>query len=202
MVAYCTADEVVAQMGLTSSTGARGEIAAAAVEDATAWIDQYCGRDFNKLTEVREFSPASRGLRVVETGDLFAATAVATRPDRRSPWVALDAADWALEPGPDGQSRHPQEPAQAVLLYSDVAAFPWKPPPETTVQVSATFGWPSVPGPVRRACVVIAARFTEFMSRPGFESGQFNPADAVGSPVGSVSEAIRTLTPYRRIVAA
>ena len=199
MAAYCQAAEVVSQLALGSSTGNRADLVAAAIDDATAWIDRYCGRDFNRLTEVREFGPKWSGCRTVATGDISAPTAVATRPDRHSPWAPLDGGDYALDRRLAGSSQHPEYPAQGIMVYADVAPFPYRPWPETTIQVAATFGWPAVPGPVRRACIVIAARHVEFMARPGFQAGDFNPVMPMGAPAGSVSEAIRQLLPYRKI---
>lgn len=199
MASYATTADVVAQLALGSSTGARADLVPAALDDATAWIDRHCGRDFNRLTEVREFAPKWSGCRTVVTGDVSAPTAVSTRADRHTPWMPLPADDYALDRRLAGSSQHPEYPAQGIMVYADVPAFPYRPWPETTVQVAATFGWPTVPGPVRRACIVIAARFVEFMSRPGYQAGEFNPVQAMGAPAGSVSEAIRQLLPYRRI---
>ena len=199
MAGYCSSDEVIAQAALGSSTGDRAGLVPDAIDDATAWIDRHCGRDFNRLTEVREFAPAGEGLRRVVTGDVSAVTAVSTRPDRHTPWTALAASDYALDRRLPGSSQHPEYPAQGVMVYADVPALPFRPWPETTVQVAATFGWPTVPGPVRRACIVIAARLITFMGRPGYQAGDFNPVQPMGAPAGSVSEAVRQLAPYRRL---
>ena len=199
MAAYCTAADVIAQADLATSTGNRGLIAAQAVDEATAWIDRHCGRSFNKQAEAREFGPASRGLRFVRTGDIAQITGLRTRPDRKSAWTAVSSGDFALDRRVEQLSDDPEHPAQGVMVYADVAPFPWRPYPETTVEVTATFGWPDVPAPVRRAAIAIAARFVVFMARPGFQAGAFNPADALGTPSGSVSEAARMLAPYRRV---
>ena len=199
---YCTADDVTGQLPLDGKRAM--EVVPRAIAAAEAWIDRYCGRSFKlSAAAVREFAPSGPGLRIVRTGDLAAVTAVRVRPDRRSDWAALPAGDFTLAPTRAPQGFHTPAVSRGVMVYADVAAFPYRPPPETTVEVTGDFGWPSVPPPVRRAAIVVTARLALQFAGPGYSGGEIEPVDNPAL-TGSVAEVRRMLDQggYRLLGAA
>ena len=199
MATYCTPAEITSQGNVAAGAGERGELAAVAAEDASRLIDAWCSRTFEKLSaETREYRPPSYARRTVRTGDLIRVTGVKTRINRHAPWTDLAEGDWGLI-HPKAAGLPEGHPAEGIQVYADVPELPYRPPPETTVQITGDFGWAKVPAPVHRAAIIIGIKLLTQYSGPGY-SDRLEETDPQ-TMFGSVSEVRRQLAPFKLLAA-
>ena len=192
-MAYCTPDEVLRQRRADNddSTARDPSLAASCIADAEAWIDDFCGRSFDMHKQaVKQYRPKDGGQRRIRIGDAVAVTTVATRRSHRDEFVDLDDTAWQLEdPGVDGW------PAEELWLLPGEGYWPCAPPPVATVRVNGTLGWPAVPEPIHRACILKANFFISQYANAGLSGDEI----VEQSPdFGVVTEVRRLIGPYRK----
>lgn len=153
---YCTLAEIKAALRITDSTD--DTLLEKAVESASRRIDGYCGRHFFKTASTavpmypyneyllvfgRDVANTSVTIKIDSTGDGTYATTL------------TQGTDYVLEPRNVPIFARPFEMARVV----NGNTFPlFTLPSFETVQVTAQWGWDSVPHDIREACVLLAMR--------------------------------------------
>lgn len=165
---------------------------ALAVTAASRAVDEHCNRQFGKVSapEARTYTAywdRERGRYAVKIDDLMTEVGLT---------IAVDAGaitGYSLKPSNAAQK---SEPWTLLLVDSDSAVTPTT--DEDAVTVTATWGWTSVPTPVKQAVLLQGSRF--FTRRQA-------PFGVAGSPeLGSELRLLAkvdpdvavTLTPFRR----
>ncbi len=121
----------------------------AIIESASRQIDEFCGRHFwvTADPEPREFTPLTHS--VVLTDDFTDADDVTVHVDAGSgTWVPLAAPYWRVKPSTPRQGR----PFDRIAAVSGHAFGCF----DSSVQVTAKWGWPAVPKEVTQACLTLA----------------------------------------------
>lgn len=138
-----------------------------AVDAASQQISNHCGRDFNKVAAAtaRRFRPTSAYLVNVDdfhsTASLVIKTDTADDASYATTWTS---SDYELEPFDgvvDGITGFPYRLIHAVGALT----FPCTRRPRS-VQVTALWGWASVPEPVKSATFILAAQLFNLKNSP------------------------------------
>lgn len=166
---YVTLSEVKAALRLTSAgDDARIE---GCIEGASRAIDEICGRTFfTSVSAIRVFAP-SADLRTCLFDDCAAPPAVASWTG--TGWVALTSGvDYQLLPVSAAQTGRPYTGVEMItgrnFFAPSIASV------RRTVQVTALWGWPTVPHAVREACRLQAINLFKRADSPGgVVSGDF-----------------------------
>lgn len=170
---YATVKELKDRMGITSSAD-DGRIAEA-LNAASRWVEDECGRQFNKTT-----SASARVYTVDETGlmhvdDFHTTTGLVVQTDDvgsgtfATTWATTDYELYPLGGVVGGESGWP---------FSEIRAVSTRLFPTTTgrgaLQVTAQWGWPAVPSPVKEATLIFAEALFKLKDAPhgvaGFEA--------------------------------
>jgi hypothetical protein len=189
---YVTVDELKAQIQVGDSYD-DGAISLA-LSAASAEVDQYCGRNFDVDASVTVRTFRADG-EYVETSDIATTTGLIVRVDTLGDGtfpVTVAAADYVLEPlngvGVDGRVGWPY----TAIRFAD---YDFKDRVRPTVQVTARFGWLTVPEAVKQATLLLAARNFKLREAPlgvaGF--GDFGAVRVRDNPIVAT-----ILRPYRR----
>lgn len=142
---YTTAALVKAQLGITDSTD--DTLIDAAIAAASRAIDRVTGTTFYPVTEARLFAPVSSGDVWV---DRFTGTpTVKTGTDGTYPTTVTDVVVW-----PHNATSHGRAFCRILAPDYDLPVGYLRP----TVQVTAAWGFASVPDDVEEACRIKAAR--------------------------------------------
>ncbi len=158
---YCTLQDVKDALRVQDSVD--DTILELHIETASRQIDDICERVFYPRTaQTRYFVP--RDSFVCEIDDLVTLTTLKTSSAADKVYDVIWAAkDYQLEPvnGIAGGMSMPWTQIRAVDDY-------WFPLAngETTVEVTGTFGWSSVPVPIKLATVMLAMRLYKRMDSP------------------------------------
>ena len=192
MSTYATVDELKAHIQI-SDVYDDGAIELALVA-ASAEVDQWCGRNFDVDSDVtvRRFRGDGE---YVQTSDISTTTGLIVQVDSVGDGTfptTIAAADYVLEPldgvGVDGRTGWPY----TAIRFAD---YDFKDRVRPTVQVTARFGWPSVPKAVKQATLLLAARNFKLREAPlgvaGF--GDFGAVRVRDNPIVA-----QILAPYRR----
>lgn len=129
-----------------------------ALTSATEEVDNYCGRTFNTSGVAEDRVYRIRYSRFVEVDDFHDTDSLVVRIAARGqafgdPWV-LDE-DFDLEPE--------NGPVYQRVVLAPTRYLPWY---DSRMQVTATFGWPTVPAPVTESCLIVAAMNVKLGSAP------------------------------------
>jgi hypothetical protein len=154
---YATLPEIKAELRLTSSIDdARLE---RAVESASRVVDDICGREFFTTTSsTRVFAPAGDTVWLDDASAL--PTLVEQRPTPSAAFVVVAAAGYRVDSPPFGRPY-----SRLVNLLAD-----WQP----EVRVTAPWGWPAIPTPVKSATLIEAVRLFKRADTPeGVLQGEF-----------------------------
>ena len=158
---YCTLQDVKDALRVQDSVD--DTILELHIETASRQIDDICERVFySTAAQTRYFVP--RDSFVCEIDDLVTLTTLKTSSAADKVYdVTWAAKDYQLEPvnGIAGGMSMPWTQIRAVDDY-------WFPLAngETTVEVTGTFGWSSVPVPIKLATVMLAMRLYKRMDSP------------------------------------
>jgi len=172
---YVTVGELRNQLSDTGVELDLWQLERAAVGTSRA-VDDYCARGASSgpgrfwrpaATEVRVYRP--RDACTVRTDDIASATGLVVKTDTALDGTyatTLTAADYQLEPwNADLDGR----PWRRICMLNG-AQWPWH-ATRPTVQVTARFGWPTVPEPVRVAARIKAAKLFRRKDSPDGVSG-------------------------------
>lgn len=117
-----------------------------AIEAASAWIDNWCGRSFESEDDVRYFEAAEPGFAF--TDDIISVSALEVDSDGDWTWSEEIVSDYfELWPAND-------VPKTAIQLHPNTDV--WFPRGDRAIKVTGTFGYESVPSEVSEACAMLA----------------------------------------------
>ncbi|MGE5830144.1 MAG: hypothetical protein ACM30G_17550 [Micromonosporaceae bacterium] len=170
------------------------DLLADAIASVSREIDSYCGRRFyaDTTATARIYRPTTADL--VKVDDFWTTTGliIATGDNGTYP-TTLTTADYTLEPLNgivDGVAGWPYY--RIVSTNSSFTASRWP-----TVQVTARWGWASVPAPVAEACKILASETFKAKGAPfGVASfDQFGPIRVRDNPMAAKKLARYVLRP-------
>jgi hypothetical protein len=179
----------------------------AALEAASRWIDGYCGRKFWLDTSTTERVFQATNPYVLDLGEheIGSSTGVIVKTDDGSGTFAttVSASAYQLEPVNAPYATAGARPYTSIrgistawpLTYSNSGR-------QNLVQVTARYGWPSIPPAVRDACLALTTVDVENPTGVRSEAiDGYSVSYTVGdnSPLG---RAVNRLDPYRRAWAA
>jgi hypothetical protein len=191
---YATQSELKGYMGDSESTdNAKYDDALSA---ASRGIDHYCQRQFNKTTSAtaRVYYPAN--CRYVEVDDFHTITDLVVKYDTGDAGTyatTVTSANYQLLPLNgivQGESGWPYNAFKFQALDVPVATV------RPSVQITAQWGWNAVPGPVKQACLLLAAEAFKLAREAPFGVAGFGAFGAVR--VRDNPRAMSMLNPYRR----
>ncbi len=188
---YVTLDQLKAYLRLTDSVD--DVELASALASASAEIEKYCGRQFNKATSASARVYQCTGSTLARVDDFHTTTGlvIATGPGDATYATTWATSDYQLEPLNgivDGETGWPYSRINARTQAFPVAAT-------ATLQVTAQWGWNAVPAMVKQACLVLASETFKLKDAPFGVAGigEYGPIRVKNSPI-----ACRLLAPYRR----
>lgn len=197
-MAYATLADLRQWLGILD--GADDTELSLALDASQTAVSAWCGADFNVYaqTSAKVFAAANR--RLLDLGSVGLSIgsqtglAVATDEDDDGTFETVwTAGDWQVEPlnsaWPGGSSR-PGDRLRAIGDYR----FPVGGTGRARVQITARWGWPAVPKPVKLATLILTTawhqRRATMTGRSGFD-GFFNSA------IGDDQSLQDLLAPYR-----
>lgn len=188
---YATLAEVKSVLRLTDNVD--DTLLENAIEGASRRIDGYCGTFFYQTSNVINLYPVNEYK--VTFPDAATITYIKTDDDGdgtyEDTWV--NGVDYQLEPLDRALQNRPIRQASAIGSKT----FPLFYVPDLPgVQVSATWGWPSIPDDVREACVLLSirgfARYNAALGVVGFND--------MAIQVRAIDPDVRDLlSPYRKL---
>lgn len=187
---YASLPELKAYLGITDTTD--DSALQEALDSASRGITETCGRTFTISTTAtaRLFEPDDWCWANVDDFWTTTGLIVATGTDGTT-WTAQTA--YELEPLNGMVSGEPGWP------YNKIRPVGWTFPASSTrrqtLQVTAKWGWPAIPSPVKQACLMLASETSKLKGAPfGVASfDQFGPVRVKDNPM-----AMRRLQPYIR----
>jgi hypothetical protein len=192
---YCTAETLKSRKGITDKLD-DAEILAAC-EAVSRWIDNYCDRQFYRVTATRAFTPC--GQYSLDVDDLVSITTLKTDLDGdgtyETTWLASDYQPLPVNPGAYGETR-PYTAVKAVgaqlfpVIYG--ASYATR---TDRVQLAGVWGWPAVPDPVRQAAAILAGDYLK-LGGMAFGVAGYGEYGAVRARMSN--PAMSMLDPYRR----
>lgn len=188
---YVTVDEIraEAQNGAVASTQ-WDAIYDAVADVVTEAIDEYCYRTFTVPTSAtaRTFRPNRTATEVDDLDDIANTTglAVATDTQQSGSYTALASTEWAAETDRTGR----------VVAIRSTGYFPYSAVRPHTIQVTARWGWPATPEPIKRAALLWALRLVDRRQTP---SGVMGFGEYGGIRLGTIDPDVKALlAPWRR----
>lgn len=194
---YATSDELKGYLGQATADTTDNTRITDALNSASRSIEKYCHRQFNAAGTVsaRVYYPDSYACAVVD--DISTTTGLIIATDTNGDGVyetTWATTDYQLEPLNgivDGESGWPSWRIRAVgnnwfpcVLYGTQIA---------PLQVTADWGWATVPANVKQACLILASHYFRLAGAPfgvaGFD--QFGPIR-----VKTLPQVVELLQPY------
>lgn len=192
---YCTPEQLKSRTGISDSLD-DNEILSAC-EAVARWIDNYCDRQFFRITATRTFAPC--GQYSLDVDDLVSVTTLKTDATGdgtfETTWSAPDYQLLPVNPAAYGETR-PYTSIRAVgtqlfpVIYGGSLLAR-----ADLVQVAGVWGWPTVPDPVRHAAAILAGDYLKLGSMT-FGVAGYGDYGAVRARMSNPAMAM--LDPYRR----
>lgn len=143
-----------------------------AIATATGWINEYCGRAFNRVTETRTYQPADIWL--LDTDDIVPGTPITMKVDQDGDGIYEDTwtqgTDYQLRYGPgryNGAVTGVARPfRQLQVTGGKWLPFTWPYARLDRVQIATTWGWPQVPWQVTEAARILSADLFKLKDAP------------------------------------
>ncbi len=152
---YCTLADIKEHLGIGAEDQSLDALLERAVEAASRSIDRFCNRRFTLDTAAttKLYRPTNAALCLVD--DIGDSASVIVKSDDTNDGTY--ATTWTLS------TQYILEPTnftdRPITMVTAVGRYfydsPWNRP---TVQVTAKWGWPSVPTDIEAACIILAAR--------------------------------------------
>lgn len=164
-----------------------------ALSSASRGIEDFCGRQFNtdNTATTRVFHPVDYGLAFVDDFHTTTDLEIKTDEDDDGTFeVTWSTSDYQLEPL-NGR-RHGETWPYWIIRAIDERYFPRA--RRTTLEVTAQWGWASVPAPVVEACLIVAEETFKLKDAPFGVAGY---GDMGAIRVRNNPMAAKMLVPYR-----
>lgn len=178
---YISGDELGDYLG-TSNNGDLDLLGLAATT-ATSAVNEWCGRQFNQATDASERTFDHPGGRTLWVDDFYSLDDLAITDEYDTIWETDYYTPLPRGGIVNGVPGHPYTHFDSVT-YTTRAA----------VTVTALWGWPAVPAPVRSACLILAAEMFKLKDSP---SGVAGFGDFGVVRVREIPHVARLLAPYR-----
>lgn len=193
---YCTLAEIKAVDVLNLTNTDHDVILESVIEGVSRAIDNYCARRFYNAVETRYYTSEFNGTLYVD--DIATASGLTIYTDEghdgtyENTWTATD---YELKPYNATLNGEPITSIEVTALGT--YRFPRG---RKGVKITATFGYPAVPAPINRACVLQATRlFKRYITPLGVSA-----ASAVGEIKLSIPaldpDVTMLLRPYERMI--
>ena len=193
---YCTLDQLKAVLRVTDTVD--DLLFETRIGEASRVIDDYCNRRFYADTTATARIYVAAQTDVVFVDDISTTTGLVIKTDSAGDGTyatTLGASDFIA--GPLNALVRGLPISQITTTPS--ASFPTSVAP-AGVQVTAKWGWPSVPQPVQSACIILAGRLVK---RGDSLLGAAGFGDLGAITVRSIDPDVqRMLAPYRTLVVA
>lgn len=168
---YCGLEEMKDRLGLDDSN--EDYALQNAIAAATGWINETCGRHFNRVTEARTYQPGS--MWVLDIDDLADDPAISVDIDQdgdgtfeqhwtRGTDYVLRYGDGLYNPGTTGIAR-PFRQLQ-VIGGGKWLPFTWPYAHLDRVRITGPWGWPAVPWAVSESCRMLSADIFKYKDAP------------------------------------
>jgi hypothetical protein len=154
---YCTLSELKAVLRITDSVD--DTLLELRIEEASRVIDNHCGRRFYADANATARLYAAINDSVLMVDDISSLTGLVVKTDVNGDGTyssTLTSTDFQTEP----LNALAQGLPISILRASVPGKFPLTQAP-AGVQVTAKWGWPSVPNPIRSACILLAGRLVK-----------------------------------------
>jgi hypothetical protein len=159
---YVGLEEMNDRLGITDAT--ESSTMQTSIAAAAGWINGYCGRHFNRITETRTFEPDNVWL--LNTDDIVPGTAITVSVDQDGDGIYeqswTQGTDYQLRLGDhryninDTGIARPYRQLQ-VIQSGKWLPFTWPYTPLNRVQIATTWGWTAIPWQVAEANRILAA---------------------------------------------
>ena len=192
---YCTLNDLKTVLRINDTVD--DAMLEARITEASRVIDQHCDRRFyaDAAASARIYIAAAHDLLMVD--DISTATGLIVKTDSAGDGTyatTLTAAQYQLAPV-NGLAKG----SPATMIHPIGVAFPTTVAP-AGVQVTAKWGWPSVPSPVTSACILLSGRLVK---RGDSLLGVAGFGDLGAITVRAIDPDVeRMLRPYRNPVVA
>lgn len=168
-IGYCGLEELKDRLGITDTTD--DYAAQLAIQAASSWVTDYTGVPFNRVTETRTFVPHDIWQLIIDPLVSITSLAVDTDGDGTFDQAWVQNVDYQLKLGDDLYNINAagvQRPYKKVQVLQAGKWFPFIYPYShlDRVQITGTWGWPSVPPPVAQATLMLAARLFKSKDAP------------------------------------
>lgn len=159
---YVTLSELKTALGISGST--EDDYLNLGIDAATSAIDDLCGRVFTQETSATARTYRAQPYYTV-VDDIYTETGLVIKTDTSgdgtydTTWASTD---YQMEPLNNLQKGFPLRNIRAVGDYT----FPVYGDGLASVQVTAKWGWASVPKPVKQACLMLSSRLYNRKASP------------------------------------
>jgi hypothetical protein len=140
-----------------------------AILTASRAVERYCGRTFNDAgsASARKFYPTRQKLALVDDFNSLTGLVIKTDDDDDGTYEETwTSADYQLEPLDGIQEGTTGWPYYRIRAVGDSLDFPVNCKGRATLEVTARWGWSSVPAPVRTATLILAAETFKLATVP------------------------------------
>ena len=174
---YCTLAELKAAVGISLDNTRDDTVLELAVEAASRQIDAHTGRRFWQDSAVVERSYFPQDTRDLSVDDISTTTGLIVEADTGDDGTfatTLTSSDYQLLPI-NAAAEYPVRPYTHIrLLDGTLTGWSCSSSGRPYAKVTAKFGWPAVPDPVNRACVLQAKNIYK---APDMSGGSFQIAE-------------------------
>jgi hypothetical protein len=170
---YVGLEEMNDRLGITDAVDSSAM--QTAIATSAGWINEYCGRHFNRINEARTYQPTNVWL--LDIDDLIDDPAIAVAVDQdgdgtyEQPWTR--GTDYQLRYGPGRFNPNVMGTGSArpfrqlqVVQSGKWLPFTWPYSHLNRVQVIGPWGWPQVPWQVAEANRILAADLFKMKDAP------------------------------------
>ena len=209
---YTTLAEIKDALRIPQADTDLDSVFEAAILAVSREIDQHCQRHFYRITEPRTFTPTHRWcLKLGEFNDLVSVTTLKTDATGdgtfETTWQATDYQLLTTTGSPNvnaGPEPRPYGQVRAVGNQVFPCSYSWYGygigMRADRVEITGTWGWPTVPVDVREACKLLSVESGKLLREAPFGVAGFGEFGVVR--VRDNRKAMQYLAPYRRGMAA
>lgn len=189
---YCSIEDALLQIGITDSqSDSRMD---AAINAASRQMEWHTGNRWwaDSTVVVREYYPDdSTTLCIPEGLSTVTGLIVKTDTDDNGTYeTTLTISTNFIVTPPNAADAYPIQPYSGLQIVDGTSYFPRSAYGRPTVQVTAKFGWPSVPADVKQACIIQAVQLYKSTEAVFGILGGFDQGVRVGRGLNPIAESL------------